>query len=235
MIIEDIKKHLYTEYPKEGCGIIYGDGENIHWAPIKNVSNDLEEFLLDKKEYLWYYERYKILSVVHSHPNLPATPSTFDINNCNASQLNYYIFSLPSEEEYILEPVKHNTKELLARPYYFGLYDCFETMRDYYRSINLTLKPRELYENNWWNKGYDYFSEENLLTHGFTKTDKLEKDCLITFRLDIKVKQATHCGVYVGEEQFIHHQYNKLSAIEPLTGAWKRIMVGIYKHEKTNS
>lgn len=229
-MIDEIKKHLMSEYPKEGCGIIYGDGETVYWAPIKNVATNLQEFILDKEEYLWYYTRYKILGIIHSHIDIPATPSDYDVANCNATGLPYYIFSIPSGEYEILEP-KKELPPLLSRNYFRGLYDCFSLVKDYYSTLGIDTPCREIY---WCTEKENFFTTEYLKDWGLSKTGKLEKNCFLTFSLGA-TPVPNHCGVYIGDNKFIHHAHNRLSCEESLEGIWRKYLSGVYKYEKSYS
>ena len=39
--------------------------------------------------------------------------------------------------------------------------DCFEAMRDYLAEQNISILPRILFEDNWFEKGLDYFASRN--------------------------------------------------------------------------
>lgn len=227
MIEDSILSHLHSVYPKEGCGIVYSDGSNIFWTSINNVSDNQREFVLDKNEYLRYYLRYKILCIVHSHPDSPESPSSWDIENCNAVGIPYIIYSIPTNNFYVLEP-DLPIKPLLKRNYCFGYLDCFELIRDYYKTKGINLKYRGYWSNNWWEGDKDWFSDEHLKTYKMTRITSLEPDCFLTFQ--IGSRKANHCGVYTSNGNFIHHPTNRLSVEEPLSGIWKKTLRGIYRY-----
>lgn len=235
-MIESIIKDLEKEQPREGCGILYSDKNQIYWAQIRNTAKDLQDFSLDKEQYLWYYTNYKIVGIVHSHVNQSSKPSNLDIINCNASGINYYIFSVPSGELTIVEPENKSISPLLSREYYFGVWDCFQLVKDYYSStLGINIGPRPIFLNKWWEKDLDYFGEEYITSNfNFKKIDKLEKNCVVTFRVG-PVKVANHCGIYTKDGFFLHHAHERLSVEEPLERIWRKSISGIYKYENINS
>lgn len=103
-LLPNIYKHLETEYPKEGCGLITKD---LKWIPMKNIAKKDQEFQMDSKEYTRQILKNKIIGVVHSHPTNNANPSDFDRVQCNALNLDYFIISLPNKQLYHLKPERN--------------------------------------------------------------------------------------------------------------------------------
>ena len=88
-------KHLYNEYPREGCGILGVIKGKMEWYPCTNVAKENEEFIHDSKQFISYSNRMDIVGVVHSHPDGTPDPSEMDIKYCNTLNVPYYIFSYP--------------------------------------------------------------------------------------------------------------------------------------------
>ena len=82
---------------------------------------------------------------------------------CNTLGIPYYIFSYPGMELNKLEPEK-NLTDLYGREYEFGVTDCFEAMRDYLAEQNISIPPRILFEDNWFEKGLDYFDPKDFIS-----------------------------------------------------------------------
>ena len=165
---------------------------------------------------------------MHNHPDAENTPSESDIVNCNAIGVPYYIFSYPEMELNIVEP-KTNFYPLVGREYKFGQADCFEAMRDYLLSQNIKIPARAMFEDNWWEKGLDYFNEETISKWGFKKVTSPQKNDLLIFQISEQV--GDHCGVYLGNDVFFHHAENRLSCRESLYPFWAKHIIGIYRHE----
>lgn len=225
--LEDIAEHFEKEYPREGCGVIAVSKGKSKWFPCENIASDDEEFKFNSKEYLTVKRTCDIIAIIHSHPDGSSRPSVHDINTCNALKIPYYIFSYPEMDLTVYTP-EDTKKPLIGREYSFGNNDCFEAARDWYLENGYTIDPRDPFEDDWWNKDLDYFSEEFLKTKGFIKTDTPEKGCLLTFNVD--TKKSNHCGVYLGNDVFFHHAQKRLSCRENIYPFWVQHLSGIYKY-----
>ena len=226
--LEEMQEHFEKWYPREGCGVLAVVKGNLKWFPCDNVATDENDFVISSKQYIDIAHRADITAVVHSHPDASNEPSEADIKYCNATGLPYYIFSYPSMDMHILQPQKE-TKNLYGREYEFGRNDCFESSRDYYINKGLDIPSRPLFEDDWWEKGLDYFTDEYISTWGFEKVEgNMQKDDLLIFTINGRV--GNHCGVYLGEDLFYHHAENRLSCRENLYPFWKKYITGVYRY-----
>ena len=227
--LEDIQQHFEDNYPREGCGVISVVKGKKKWFPCTNVAEDGEDFIIDSKEYIKIAQTSDIIAIVHSHPDASPEPSEMDIKYCNAVALPYYIFSYPDMELNILQPEK-TTKPLYGRGYEFGVNDCFESAKDYYISKGLNIPSRPLFEDNWWEKGLNYFTDEYIATWGFKKVEgQMAEGDLLVFTIQSNV--PNHCGVYLGSDIFYHHAEHRLSCRENLYPRWKKHITGVYRYE----
>lgn len=227
-MIEEIKTHFESEYPREGCGIIGIVKGRKKWFPCKNVAKGTEDFIMSSEDWFEIKKIADIFAIVHSHPDSSNEASESDINNCNTLGIPYYIFSYPSMELNIVQPTKLSYP-LIGREYKFGVLDCFEAMRDWLSDQGINIPPRAAFEDDWWNKGLDYFSEETITKWGFKKVSYPEKNDLLIFQISESV--GDHCGVYLGNDVFFHHAENRLSCRESLYPFWGKHIIGIYRHE----
>ena len=226
-MIEDIKTHFEKEYPREGCGIIgVVKGKKV-WFPCRNIAENDEDFIMSSEDWFEVKKKADIFAIVHNHIDSSNEPSQSDINNCNALGIPYYIFSYPDLELNIVEP-KENFYPLLGREYSFGTSDCFEAMRDWLASENIQIPAREVFEDDWWEKGIDYFTEENIKNWNHVKVDSPEKNDVLIFAVDSAI--GNHCGVYLGIDVFFHHAVNRLSCRESLYPFWGKHIIGIYRY-----
>ena len=228
-MIEEIKKHFDTEYPREACGIIGIVKGKKKWFPCQNVAESDDDFVMSSEDWFKVKRQADILAIVHNHTNNDNTPSENDINNWNVLGIPYYIFSYPDLELNIVEP-KENFNPLLGREYSFGVTDCFEAMRDWLASENIKIPAREVFEDDWWEKGIDYFTEENIKNWNHVKVDTPQKNDVLIFAVESGTI-GNHCGVYLGNDVFFHHAVNRLSCRESLYPFWARHIIGIYRHE----
>jgi len=227
-MIEEIKAHFDAEYPQEGCGIIGIVKGKKRWFPCKNVAEGKEDFIMSSEDWFDVKKQADIYAIVHNHIDSSNEPSENDINNCNALGVPYYIFSYPDLELNILEP-KQNFNPLIGRDYKFGVSDCFEAMRDWLSNEGINIPKRAAFEDDWWLKGLDYFTEEVINEWGFKKVTFPQKNDLLVFAVESSV--GNHCGVYLTNDIFFHHAENRLSCRESLYPFWGKHLIGIYRHE----
>ena len=227
--IDEIEEHFKNEYPREGCGILAVVKGKKKWFPCTNVAKDDEDFIIDSSEYLKILRTTDIIAIVHSHPDTTAEASETDINYCNALGIPYYIFSYPEMDLNILEP-EENITNLYGRNYKFGTMDCFEATRDYLAGQNINIPPRALFEDDWWDKDLDYFTEEIIKewNHVPVPLEEIKPNDVLIFKL--YAPKNNHCGVYIGDDIFYHHAINRLSCRESLYPAWYKRITGVYRY-----
>lgn len=226
-MIDEIQEHLRKEYPREGCGVIGIVKGKKKFFPCENVASDDDDFIISSSDYLKLKKSVDIVGIVHSHPDASNTPSENDINNCNALGIPYYIFSYPEMDLHIQEPAK-NFNPLIGREYKFGISDCFEASRDWLAQENINIPPRAPFEDDWWKKNLNYFTEENISSWGFVKVDSPKKNDVLIFQ--VKADVPDHCGIYLGNDVFFHHAENRLSCRESILPFWHKKIVGIYRY-----
>jgi len=228
--LRDIQEHFKNEYPREGCGVLGVVKGKLKWFPCTNVAEDQENFIIDSTEYLKLVQTSDIVGIVHSHPDKSSEPSEADIAACNSLGIKYYIFSYPSMDLTVLEPVQ-SVKDLYGREYKFGEADCFEAMRDYLATQDIHISPRAAFEDDWWKKDLNYFTPEVVKLWGFKEINlsELQPNDMLVFNVFSEV--PNHCGVYLGNEVFYHHAVNRLSCRESLYPMWIEYLTGAYRHE----
>ena len=201
----------------------------IEWYPCTNVAKENEEFILDSKEFIAYSNRMDIVGVVHSHPDGTPDPSEMDIKYCNTLNVPYYIFSYPGMEMRVIHPNREE-KALYGREYEFGVNDCFEAIRDYLETQNIKIPERKAFEDNWWDRDLNYFTDEMIKEYGYKKVEgNMQPIDVIIFT--IRETVPNHCGVYLGDDIFYHHAENRLSCRENLYPFWKKFITGVYRYE----
>ena len=227
--IEDIQNHFQQEYPREGCGLITVEKGKKKWIPCTNIAEAEEHFIIDVEEYLKALRTSDIIGIVHSHPDATSEASEMDINNCNSTGKDYYIFSYPEMDLNIIHP-EISTTDLYGREYEFGVTDCFEAARDYLLAQNIEIPARALFKDDWWEKGYDYFAKETIKNWGLYPVelnDIQENDVLI---FAVLADKNNHCGVYLGNDVLYHHAVSRLSCRENLYPLWHKYLTGAYRH-----
>ena len=170
-----------------------------------------------------------IVGVVHSHPDGTPDPSEMDIKYCNTLNVPYYIFSYPGMDMRIIHPNREE-KALYGREYEFGVTDCFEAIRDYLKTQDIEIPERKAFEDNWWDRDLNYFTDEMIKEYGYKKVEgNMQPNDVIIFT--IRETVPNHCGVYLGDDIFYHHAENRLSCRENLYPFWKKHITGVYRYE----
>ena len=227
-MLEEIEKHFEEWYPKEGCGVIAVINGEKKWFPCDNVAQNDNDFVIDSKQYIRIGHQADIIGIVHSHCDASPEPSQNDIKYCNTLNIPYYIFSYPGMEPFYLEP-ETVEKPLMGRQYKFGVDDCFEAMRDYLATQNIQIPARIAFEDDWWHKNLDYFTDKMIKEYGGIRVEgNMKPNDVIIFT--IKAKVGNHCGVYLGNDTFYHHAENRLSCRENLYPYWKKYISGVYRY-----
>jgi proteasome lid subunit RPN8/RPN11 len=227
--LKEIEQHFEKEYPREGCGLLCVKQGRMHWVPCTNVAKDEEDFVIDSTEYLKAHRTSDIVGIVHSHPDASCEPSEADRAYCNVLGIRYYIYSYPEMDLCILDP-EGARMDLYGREYKFGVTDCFEAARDYLKSVEIEIPPRIAFEDDWWDKDLDYFTDEMLAEWGFEPVDleNAQKNDVIVF--NVRAPVGNHCGVYLGGDAFYHHAVDRLSCRESLYPFWVQHIKRVYRY-----
>ena len=232
--LDDIEQHFADEYPREGCGVIAVVKGKKRWFPCTNIAEDDEDFVIDSDEFLKLQRTTDIVGIVHSHPDASSEPTEGDKKYCNALGIKYYIFSYPDMDLTVLEP-ENTTTDLFGREYEFGVRDCFEALRDYLAAQSIKIPARAMFQDNWWKKGLDYFTEETIANWGHkpVSLQELQPNDVLIFKVDSEVNN--HCGVYVGNDILYHHAIGRLSCRESIYPLWHKYLIGAYRYDANNT
>ena len=228
-MLEDIRSHFEDAYPREACGVVGIVKGKKRWFPCRNVAEGCEDFVMCSEDWFRIRQQADVLAIVHSHPDASSDASENDINNCNALQVPYWIFSYPEMDLNKVHPeTVQNT--LIGREYAFGIRDCFEASRDWLiEKANITIPARAPFEDDWWERDLDYFTEERIRGWNLVKVDEAQEHDVLVFSVEAEV--GNHCGVYLGNDVFFHHAVNRLSCRESLYPFWVKHLIGIYRYE----
>ena len=229
MDIDAIKEHFDKEFPREGCGVLAVVKGKKQWFPVTNIAENPDDFIMDSEEYIKLLLTTDIIGIVHNHIGDSSEPGQTDKDYCNAMGIPYYIFSYPNMDLTIVQP-EINTIDLYGREYKFGIRDCFEAMREYLISKEITIPPRAAFEDDWYKRGIDYFCPDVIKNWGGKeiKLDELQENDVLIFRVQEEINN--HCGVYIGNDIFYHHAVNRLSCRENLYPFWYSHLVGAYRY-----
>lgn len=88
-LLQQVHQHLEAGYPHEACGVLIGNtGRVTEVVPATNTRTDSahNRYLIDPLAYM-KIERHadqrglQVVGIYHSHPDVAARPSQFDLDN----------------------------------------------------------------------------------------------------------------------------------------------------------
>ena len=227
----DFVSHVLRAYPQEACGLVI----NGSFLPCENRAADpLTSFEIAPGLIAEYFE--EIECIVHSHTQPlergvefdPRCPSKEDLEGQIATALPWAIVSC--DGKLVSEPViwgdPNNRPALEGREFVFNVQDCFSLATDYFyakHEIHLEAVPRD-----WdWQSDGENLIELRFRSLGFEEVplaDARPSDALLfAYRSSV----VNHIGIYTGDNQFLHHELNRLSRTEHLTRMhrWLKLVV----------
>lgn len=103
-IFNEMLDHCREGYPKEACGILAGNGNEVKKIyKMINIENSPVSYRLDPKEQFRVMkeirqENLSMLAIYHSHPSSAPYPSSKDVELAFYDDVVYIIISLISKE-----------------------------------------------------------------------------------------------------------------------------------------
>ena len=205
-------------YPEEACGAVTPEGfmplENC--APAERRSRSFDCHLAAAA----LQAEGRLLALVHSHPDGPVSPSAMDIQQQMAMDVPWGLVACRKDS--CLPPFFWGDMlprlPLLGRGFRYGPAgtdgngDCAALVRDWYlqeREILLPDYPRE-------NGSAETLYYDNLVACGFRKVIDGQREVGDVFLAAIRSAVPNHAGVYVGQQEVMHHMLNRFSRIDPL-------------------
>jgi proteasome lid subunit RPN8/RPN11 len=245
-VITAANNHALSEYPKESCGIVVSD----KYYPCKNIAEDPEKFFeIDPKQFMTFSNKGKLECILHSHPNGPYFPSEQDMIGQLNSNVPWGIIVTDGDrvtQKPIMWGANTPIEPLIGRNFMHGITDCYSLIRDTFRlgkeecaaqdiewpfdKIELPEVPRD---DNWWNSDKDLYTD-HLEKVGFREISMSEAKPGDGFLIAVKSEKMNHAGLFVGNNQLLHHLPTKLSRREPV-GIWARAASKWVRYEGKNA
>nr|UVN04729.1 MAG: protein of unknown function DUF1175 [Bacteriophage sp.] len=225
-----IMQHAKEVYPHECAGLVTQKSRVQKYHRLDNVSQDPEnESMPDETQYALASLEGEPIAFVHSHTGDGATtvPSATDLCFCDESGLSWVIVSIPEGDMRIIEPKR---RPLIGRPWALGAYDCYGLVMDFHKRHGVTLTDRRL-PFEWWKPEYkedlyrDYWREDGFIEN----TGDPEVGDMIIFQL--QAEKWNHAGIYVGNNNILHHAFGKLSRRDIYSGWYEQHKVLICRHK----
>jgi cell wall-associated NlpC family hydrolase len=231
--IDAYHNHCLTEYPREACGIVARLGEVDSYIPCVNVAADKDaEFEIDRHVYTAIEDHFdELLALVHSHPDVAATPSDADKVGCEASGLPWVIVSVLKHAgddvphvagEHHLQPEGY-IAPLIGRQFHHGVLDCYTLIQDWYAREQGIALPHFERRDKWWDDGVSDLYTEHFEEAGFERLPQgapLQRGDVILMQIRSRNGKPNHGGVYLGDGTLLHHPYGRLSRVDSYGGMW---------------
>ncbi|WP_050463283.1 C40 family peptidase [Herbaspirillum autotrophicum] len=230
---EAIRAHAIAEYPRECCGLVIIEHGVETYVPCRNAADPEDKnahFVLPADEYACAEDKGQIVALVHSHTDEPARPSEGDKVACEASALIWHIIRVdggpdgPVATELVTHAPCGYQAPLVGRGFFHGVLDCYSLIRDWYqRERGITLKDFAR-RDGWWRDGSgDDLYMTQFRVAGFVAVDASDIQIGDVIIMQYGARVANHAGVYIGNSEFLHHLYNKLSTRDVYGGHWREI------------
>lgn len=207
---------LSQESPyKEICGIIYTTLTDVLYYPCNNISiNPESSFEISPLAYFEVEKLGKIYALFHSHVNENSDFSEQD--KICAEEMELPIFCYSDVDKKLQEYRPPNYKsDLLQRPFIWGVYDCYDIVRDYYWNNYGILMQNFDRDSSYMNFDTPIINE-NFTKLGFYTPEN---------QIDIKIGDVIlfksfrriyphHFEIFVGNSKTLQHYMRKLSQID---------------------
>ncbi len=198
MIEQQIINHTKAEYPKESCGLVV----NGEYVPCSNIAdNPYDDFEISVNEW------QTCDAVVHSHPQGQRYLSGADRQQQQVTRCDWWLVVNDEIIKYPYMPL------LKGREFEYGTADCCSIVVDSYRLANIALI-------NGKRLGIEEDIEQQTIVKCFENTgfyqvdiNELKAGDVILTRYENNHNKASHAGFYLGDEQVLHHEINKLSQV----------------------
>lgn len=230
-VIDQALAHAAAEYPRESCGVVIVRRGRESYRACRNIAEDpSEQFTIAPDDYAEAGEEGEIVAIVHSHVDLPPTPSQADRVHCEASGLPWIIVNGKTGAVHRFEPDGY-AAPLVGREFFHGVLDCYSLVRDYYRiehGLLLTDYPRAW---EWWNKGQDLY-REHFAREGFSTVapeSLREGDALL---IQVQSDVPNHAAIYLQPNMILHHATGRLSSRDVYGGYWRKHTVAVLRHAR---
>lgn len=226
-VLADIRAHAERDYPRESCGLVVVKKGKARYLPVRNIAEKNEHFVMHPEDQANAEDAGQVITVVHSHPNLPPLPSQADLVGCESSGLPWLIVNWPTGAIHTFQPTGY-TAPLYGRQFSHGVLDCYAFIRDYYAQELATELPDFDRPDEWWLKGQNLYLD-GFHAAGFERVDGPPKthDVLL---MRVAAPVPNHGAVYLGDGRIGHHQMGRLSSRDVYGGWYEKVTTHVLRH-----
>ena len=222
----EILYYCQTAEPNEACGfvILSYQTSNPAFLPCQNVAADpLNFFEISPEEQIEAEKLGWIEAIVHSHPNGEPVLSLADRQVFAHTDCDWLLVCDDKLQRF------PKIAPLVGRTFEHGKTDCYTLFKDFYFLAGLDMgefnRPDE-----WWHNGQNLYLD-NLEGQGFKRLDSQEtlqiSDVIL---MQVGANVPNHAGIYLGEQQVLHHSPKRLSKRDLYDGYWLKHTHSIWRH-----
>lgn len=225
--LEAFRAHVLARYPEEACGVLV-DGSFI---PCQNVSeNPRKHFRIAAEELVRIgMERGRVEAVLHSHPfdrrSPPKWPAAWPSHHDMVQWLKGDVpWGITATEGENIDPLiwlnESEIAPLEGREFVHGVWDCYATVRDWYRLAKGLTIPNFPRAMDWWEAGANHY-EENFEKAGFKEITRAEADVGDAMLIRVRAPVINHAAVITGNNVILHHLFHRYSGFDRFD-RWER-------------
>jgi len=240
-IKKSIRKHALDENPKECCGILFQQRENLEVFKCSNYSeNPSKHFYIPANDYLKASFCGPLRAIYHSHTSENETFSENDKMNSHNHQITFLLYNTIKDSFFSYDPAKEKTVEL-NKNFIIGKSDCYTLVKDYYKKLEIILSGENFLGDDWHKKNPHLIQElfnlnetnPSLPIEELNKDAPLKKHDVLVFEFQ-KGLGPNHVGVYIGDGTLYHHPRNKYPTVEKLGKHHLKKVCKVYRHKELN-
>lgn len=233
-LMNAIRRHVATEYPKEACGVVVQTRHSQIFIPCRNVAErPADTFTLSPDDYQAALAQGEIIMIVHSHPDVVSlVPSEMDRIQCDWSGTEWGIMSWPDGDFCTLTP--RVERDYVGRQWVLGYADCWTLIREYYRrEFGLSLGDYSVpYE--WWENGGERLYDDNWQHEGFVEVEPRDMQPGDIIMMSIQAGVTNHAAVFLGDNIILHHMSGHLSTRTPYGRYYRDRTVRVVRYRGRN-
>lgn len=225
-IFNSIKEHAKAENPSECCGIVVNNeilkGKNISPDPTNN-------FEIDSSTYLKASSLGKIEAYYHSHclESQPPHFTPFDLMISNAHNLTPILYHLPTNKFIVGGSCKY--AKYLGHNFEYNTSDCLSLVENFYKNeLNINF-GHPFRDSNWFQISPQRIESE-FKSYKFSKVNNLQYGDLIVVQYPGR-NFPSHFGVYIGNDEILHHRSGGYSCIEKYSALLKGLTKFVLRYD----
>lgn len=237
----DCIAHAREAHPFECVGLVIEDGQGVlRYERLHNTHRDPRgNFDTNPTEVYEAIGEGTLHGVHHSHPRSSMStgaglsPSPADAEAQMLWQVPFYITCLGPGGQYVDFfgwGDQLSTPPLIARQFRNVVSDCYALVRHLHHRVDGVVYPDAPRAAGWWN---DAKAENPILKHlhgwAFREVSLAEVQPGDDLLFAMSKGVVTHCGVYLGQDTFVHHLAGRMSRIDVLP-QWKRVFAGAVRY-----